>query len=61
MLLRDVARVEDGAEDVETLARYNGRPAIAQGVMRKSGENTVAIVDDVYGGCRRSAPCCPRA
>lgn len=47
VLLRDVARVEDGAEDVETIARYNGRPCIALGVMRKSGENTVAIVDEV--------------
>jgi len=48
VLLRDVARIEDGAEDVETIAHYNGRPAIALGVMRKSGENTVAIVDEVY-------------
>jgi len=48
VLLRDVARVEDGAEDVQTIARYNGRPAIAMGVMRKSGENTVAIVDEVF-------------
>jgi HAE1 family hydrophobic/amphiphilic exporter-1 len=48
VLLRDVARVEDGAEDVETIAHYNGRPAIAMGIMRKSGENTVAIVDEVY-------------
>jgi HAE1 family hydrophobic/amphiphilic exporter-1 len=48
VLLRDVGRVEDGAEDVHTLAYYNGRPAIATGVMRKSGENTVAIVDAVY-------------
>jgi hydrophobe/amphiphile efflux-1 (HAE1) family protein len=46
--LADVARVEDGAEDAETLAHYKGRPAIAVGVMRKSGENTVAIVDEVY-------------
>jgi len=48
VLLKDVARVEDGAEDVETIAHYNGRPALAVGVMRKSGENTVAIVDEVY-------------
>jgi HAE1 family hydrophobic/amphiphilic exporter-1 len=48
VLLREVARVEDGAEDVVTTAYYNGRPAIATGVMRKSGENTVAIVDAVY-------------
>jgi HAE1 family hydrophobic/amphiphilic exporter-1 len=48
VLLRDVARVEDGAEDLENVAFYNGRPTLALGVMRKSGENTVAIVDEVY-------------
>jgi len=48
VLLRDVARVEDGAEERETLAYYNGRAAIATGVLRKSGENTVAIVDEVF-------------
>ena len=48
VLLRDVARIEDGAEDVQTIAHYNGRTAIALGVMRKSGENTVAIVDEVF-------------
>ena len=48
VLLRDVARLEDGAEDLRTIAHYNGRTAIALGIMRKSGENTVAIVDEVY-------------
>jgi HAE1 family hydrophobic/amphiphilic exporter-1 len=48
VLLRDVARVEDGAEEVVTKAYYNGRPAIAVGVLRKSGENTVGIVDEVF-------------
>jgi hydrophobe/amphiphile efflux-1 (HAE1) family protein len=46
--LRDVARVEDGHEDVSTIARYNGKRTIAVGVQRKSGENTVAIVDQVF-------------
>ncbi len=48
VLLRDVARVEDGHEDLTTIARYNGKPTIAVGVQRKSGENTVAIVDQVF-------------
>ncbi|MGH0038521.1 MAG: efflux RND transporter permease subunit [Myxococcota bacterium] len=48
VLLRDVARVEDGHEDITTIARYNGKPTIAVGVQRKSGENTVAIVDQVF-------------
>ncbi len=48
VLLRDVARVEDGAEDLETLARYKGDSALIVGIQRRSGENTVAIVDEVY-------------
>jgi len=46
--LRDVARIEDGAEDLETEARYNGEPALIIGILRKSGENSVGIVDEVF-------------
>jgi len=46
--LRDVARVEDGTEDVRTLVRYNGQPAVVAGVSKQSDGNTVAIVDEVY-------------
>jgi hydrophobe/amphiphile efflux-1 (HAE1) family protein len=47
VLLRDVARVEDGAEDPSTISRYNGKPAIGMGIRKQSGGNTVAIVDEV--------------
>ncbi|MCP4036841.1 MAG: efflux RND transporter permease subunit [bacterium] len=47
VLLRDVARVEDGAEDVETIMRYNGEVAIGLGIRKQSGGNTVGIVDEV--------------
>ena len=46
--LKDVARVEDGAEDVRTMARYNGQTAVGLGILKQSGGNTVAIVDEVY-------------
>jgi HAE1 family hydrophobic/amphiphilic exporter-1 len=45
--LADVARVEDGAEDQRTYARYDGRPAVGLGVTKQSDGNTVAIVDEV--------------
>ena len=45
--LRDVARVEDGAEDVETIMRYNGQVSVGMGIRKQSGGNTVAIVDEV--------------
>ena len=45
--LRDVARVEDGAQDVETIMRYNGQASVGLGIRKQSGGNTVAIVDEV--------------
>jgi HAE1 family hydrophobic/amphiphilic exporter-1 len=34
--LRDVARVEDGIEDVRSLTRFNGKPGIVIGVAKQS-------------------------
>jgi len=45
--LKDVARVEDGVEEVETAARWNGEPAVMLAIRKQSGENTVAVVDTV--------------
>ncbi|MHC4494041.1 MAG: efflux RND transporter permease subunit, partial [Planctomycetota bacterium] len=45
--LKDVARVEDGAEDARTVARYDGETAVGLGILKQSGGNTVAIVDEV--------------
>jgi HAE1 family hydrophobic/amphiphilic exporter-1 len=47
VLLRDVARVEDGSEDLATVARYNGAETVGIGIRKQSGGNTVAIVDEV--------------
>ncbi|MDJ0787469.1 MAG: efflux RND transporter permease subunit [Myxococcota bacterium] len=45
--LADVARVQDGAEDVRTIAHYDGRPAVGVGIVKQSDGNTVAVVDEV--------------
>jgi HAE1 family hydrophobic/amphiphilic exporter-1 len=45
--LRDVARVEDGSEDIQTIARYNGKTMVGIGIRKQSGSNTVGIVDEV--------------
>ena len=45
--LRDVARVEDGAEDYRFLARFNGEPGAGLGILKQSQANTVAIADEV--------------
>ena len=47
VLLRDVARVEDGAEDQDVIARYNGAETVGLGIRKQSGGNTVGIVDEV--------------
>jgi len=48
VLLRDVARVEDGTEDIRSVHRYDGQTTVGIGVRKQSGGNAVAIVDEVY-------------
>lgn len=43
VLLRDVGRAELGAEDDRVVARFNGEPAVALGVVKLSGANTLAV------------------
>jgi HAE1 family hydrophobic/amphiphilic exporter-1 len=43
----DVARVDDGVEDRETLASVNGEPAVVLQVRKQSGTNTIEVVDRV--------------
>lgn len=45
--VRDVARVEDGAEEQLTVARNNGVPSVVLSIRKQSGTNTVAVVDAV--------------
>ena len=47
VMLRDVARVEDGHEDERTIARFDGKPAVGFGVLKQSDGNTVAIADEI--------------
>ncbi len=45
--LRDVARLELGAEDIRSVLRYNGNTAIAVGVVRQSKANLIEVSDAV--------------
>lgn len=45
--LGDVARIEDGHQDVDVIARYNGETTVGLGIRKQSGGNTVGIVDEV--------------
>lgn len=46
--LADVATVEDGAEDVESLARYDGQEAVVLSIIKQGGTNTIEVVDNVF-------------
>jgi len=48
VLLRDVARLEDGAEDARVISHFNGEPTVGVGILKQAGSNTVTIVDRVY-------------
>lgn len=45
--LKDVADVQDGAEDFRSVVRYNSLPAIGLGIRKQSGTNTVAVATAV--------------
>jgi len=45
--VRDVARVEDGMEDEQSVATVNGQPAVVLEVRKQSGTNTIAVVEAV--------------
>jgi hydrophobe/amphiphile efflux-1 (HAE1) family protein len=47
VMLRDVARIEDGHEDERMIARYDGKPAVGFGVLKQSDGNTVAVANEI--------------
>jgi HAE1 family hydrophobic/amphiphilic exporter-1 len=57
--LADVARVEDGEEDVRTIHRYNGQPTVALGITKQSDGNTVSIMNEVYRRIEAIRPLLP--
>ena len=43
----DVARIEDGVEEAQSVATVAGKPAVVLQVIKQSGTNTIAVVDAV--------------
>jgi len=57
--LKDVARVEDGAEDERYIARFNGHAGAGIGILKQSRANTVDIANrtqDAIDELRKSLP-----
>ncbi len=45
--IKDLGYVEDGAEELRTEARLNGQPAVTLIVSKQSGQNTVAVAQEL--------------
>ncbi len=45
--VKDIGYVEDGAEEVRSEARLNGQPAVTLVVSKQSGQNTVAVAQEI--------------
>ncbi len=45
--VRDIGYAEDGTKEQRSLSRLNGVPAVTIEIIRQSGANTVAVIDDV--------------
>ena len=58
--LRDVAAIEDGAEEVEDAALKDGVPAVVLAIRKQSGANTVAVVDSLRQAISTIQPILPR-
>jgi len=57
--IEDVARIEDGQEELASLASYDGERTVVLSIRKQSGTNTVQVVDRVKAGLeevRRSLP-----
>jgi HAE1 family hydrophobic/amphiphilic exporter-1 len=57
--LGQVARVEDGQQEEESVALINGRRALSIDIVKAQGENTIAVVDGVRRAVAEMAPLLP--
>ncbi|MCC6396001.1 MAG: efflux RND transporter permease subunit [Bacteroidetes bacterium] len=51
--LSDVAAVEDGIKEQESLSRMDGKPAVGLSILRQSGSNTVRVADGIRAQIER--------
>ena len=59
VLIRDVARVEDGGTPPRKRSRSTGKDAVYLNVLRVPGGNTIEIVDAVKGVVAQAFTTCP--
>src|SRR5262249_4696424 len=47
ILMKDVARVEAGLDDVRRISRFNGKPPVGLGIKKQRGSNAVAVAEGI--------------
>jgi multidrug efflux pump len=57
--LGDVARVEVGAEDERTIARFNGHTAVGLGVVKQSKSSTLSVAEEIKNAIPALQPLLP--
>ncbi len=45
--LRDIATITDTHKDLSSISRLNGKPSVSVSVKKRSGENTVRLIDSI--------------
>ena len=58
--MNDIAHVEDGVEEVRSLARLDGSPAVVLRVQKQSGTNTLEVIKAVKARMADLAPNLPK-
>jgi len=58
--IRDLGHVEDGAEELRSQALLNGQPAVTLIVSKQSGQNTVAVANEVKERLKELEPTLPK-
>jgi HAE1 family hydrophobic/amphiphilic exporter-1 len=56
LLLQDIARVDDGVADAESVAEIDGEPTIYLQVSKQSGTNAVAVIEEVKNRVKALTP-----
>jgi HAE1 family hydrophobic/amphiphilic exporter-1 len=57
--IRDVARIEDSMADVESAASVSGKSAVVMIIRKQSGQNSIAVVDEVKRRVEELRPTLP--
>ena len=56
VLLSDVANVEDGVEDTNTVSELNGKPTVYLQISKQSGTNVVEVIQEVKNRIKELQP-----